>query len=249
MRSGGPIIHIYQPSTNEHTHQQLAVGDMTMSGWKPTISLIHPSIHQRTSHIAVWPGKVRRICNDAEFKTSGAFSTCLGGPQTGSLRHRQNSSHRQPTPPTPTPTSTSQAYTNITINLCCRWCRQETSKWFSPVWLWLAELMKSKLGLSSVCRLYRIYFWTPCVNFFPRSYWLLWIICKKQSFSSLCYLKIKNCKILSFECLLIFFLCTFFGGGGGIYHDIQWGIIKYAISWKWRVVERNGPTFGMGGRI
>ncbi len=28
------------------THQQLAVGDMTMSGWKPTISLIHPPTHQ-----------------------------------------------------------------------------------------------------------------------------------------------------------------------------------------------------------
>ncbi len=27
-----------------HTHPQLAVGDMTMSGRKPTISLIHPSI-------------------------------------------------------------------------------------------------------------------------------------------------------------------------------------------------------------
>ncbi len=29
-----------------HHRIQLAVGDMTMSGWKPTISLIHPPTHQ-----------------------------------------------------------------------------------------------------------------------------------------------------------------------------------------------------------
>ncbi len=34
-----------EPDTYIHHRIQLAVGDMTMSGWKPTISLIHPPTH------------------------------------------------------------------------------------------------------------------------------------------------------------------------------------------------------------
>ena len=35
----------YNPYTCMHHRIQLAVGDMTMGGWKPTISLIHPPTH------------------------------------------------------------------------------------------------------------------------------------------------------------------------------------------------------------
>ncbi len=40
-------IHIKNHHTYTYIHHQiqLAVGDMTMSGWNPTISLIHPSIY------------------------------------------------------------------------------------------------------------------------------------------------------------------------------------------------------------
>ncbi len=37
-----------------HTQQQLAVSDMTMSGWKLTISLFHPSIHPRGSKVSLF---------------------------------------------------------------------------------------------------------------------------------------------------------------------------------------------------
>ncbi len=36
-----------------HHRIQLAVGDMTMSGWKPTISLIHPSIHRLSIAVSI----------------------------------------------------------------------------------------------------------------------------------------------------------------------------------------------------
>ena len=43
--SGSYSTKNHHAYTYIHHQIQLAVGDMTMSGWKPTISLIHPPTH------------------------------------------------------------------------------------------------------------------------------------------------------------------------------------------------------------
>ncbi len=59
-----PQVGLYKtgPVHKLHTHQQLAVGDMTMSGWKPTISLIHPSICLEIKFVPLPPQLYLHVC-------------------------------------------------------------------------------------------------------------------------------------------------------------------------------------------